>query len=432
MKRGAVVSLFFFGVTNTIRLASNLTLAYLLFPGAFGLIAMVGVVVQTLAMISDVGIRPCLIQSKRGDDPVFLNTAWTIQVVRGVLLMLAACALAWPAAWWFKQPQLLNMILVVSLSAVFNGLQSTKLIAAERRLQLVRCLSLTLVAQVVAVTVMVVWAWRSPTVWALVANSVIYAFMMMVLSHVALPGVRNRLHWDRQAAGELYRFGRWVLLSTFFTLIALQADKLFLGRVITAGQLGVYQIAIGLSLMVQAVVGSLTRQVVYPALSQVVREHPDRIGRVYYRVRLRLDAIVLPATGVLIVWGPGLIDLMYDDRYKAAGWIFRILLIRAAMVAVLAPAENVLFAMGHARYAFVRSLYRAIWLIVAMWLGWRFYGMTGVVWAVGLSEIPVMVVLWWGGMKHGVWSGVKEARAMAMLAAGIGLGWGIQAVLELL
>src|SRR5690606_17029308 len=72
-------------------LVSNLALAALLFPEAFGVMALVRLVLRGLKMFSDVGIGPSIIQHRRGEDPAFLNTAWTIQIVRGVLLFLATC-----------------------------------------------------------------------------------------------------------------------------------------------------------------------------------------------------------------------------------------------------------------------------------------------------------------------------------------------------
>ena len=71
-----------FGFEKILQLVSNLILARLLFPGAFGLMALVNVVLVGLAMFSDVGVVPAVVQDKRGEDPSFLNTAWTIQIIR--------------------------------------------------------------------------------------------------------------------------------------------------------------------------------------------------------------------------------------------------------------------------------------------------------------------------------------------------------------
>lgn len=65
------------------RLLSNLVLTRLLYPEAFGVMALVMVVLVGLQMFSDVGIGPAISRSARGDDPDFLNTAWTLNVFRG-------------------------------------------------------------------------------------------------------------------------------------------------------------------------------------------------------------------------------------------------------------------------------------------------------------------------------------------------------------
>jgi O-antigen/teichoic acid export membrane protein len=90
--RGGALTAGAYAAAQAARLAANLILARLLFPEAFGVMALVTVFLVGLAMFSDVGIGPAISQSERGDDPAFLNTAWTINVVRGGLLWLMSCA----------------------------------------------------------------------------------------------------------------------------------------------------------------------------------------------------------------------------------------------------------------------------------------------------------------------------------------------------
>ena len=63
-------------------------LTRLLFPEAFGLMALIQTFMIGLAMFSDLGIGPAIIQSDRGEDPDFLNTAWVMQILRGICLWL--------------------------------------------------------------------------------------------------------------------------------------------------------------------------------------------------------------------------------------------------------------------------------------------------------------------------------------------------------
>ena len=71
------------GASQGLRLASNLILSRLLFPEAFGLMAIVNLVTLGLQMISNVGIRPAIIRHAEGDRRDFLDTAWTIHTHKG-------------------------------------------------------------------------------------------------------------------------------------------------------------------------------------------------------------------------------------------------------------------------------------------------------------------------------------------------------------
>src|SRR5207249_2471425 len=103
-----------------IRLGSSLILARLLLPYDFGLAALVSMFVNMFQQFSDVGLGPAIIQSRRGDDPRFLNTAWTIGVVRGFVLWGCACAVAWPVAKFYHEPILLPLIIVTGFNGVIQ------------------------------------------------------------------------------------------------------------------------------------------------------------------------------------------------------------------------------------------------------------------------------------------------------------------------
>ena len=67
------------------------------------------------------------------------------------------------------------------------------------------------------------------------------------MSHVAIPGPRNRFQWDPAAAREIISFGKWIFISTLFTFVAMRIDFLLLARWVPLDVLGVYSISVLLS-----------------------------------------------------------------------------------------------------------------------------------------------------------------------------------------
>ena len=156
--RGSVLTMLNLGSENVLRLAGNLVLTRLLFPEAFGIMALVQVVMTGLKMFSDIGVHLSIIQNKRGNDPLFLDTAWVLQIGRGLLLWLATWALAAPVAAFYEAPILAQLLPVAGLTALLQGFNSTKLATANRELMLGRVTMITLAARIARSA-----SWMPPT-----------------------------------------------------------------------------------------------------------------------------------------------------------------------------------------------------------------------------------------------------------------------------
>ena len=169
------------GGQQFLRLASNLILTRLMFPEAFGLMALIQTFMVGLQMFSDIGIGPSIIQNRRGEDPDFLNTAWTIQIIRGTILWLLSCALAWPLARFYDEPQIFWLMPVVGLSALITGFRSTKNAVANRNMQLGLQTAIALASQAAGLVVMIVLAWMTSSVWSLVIGGLVSGSVFGVL-----------------------------------------------------------------------------------------------------------------------------------------------------------------------------------------------------------------------------------------------------------
>ncbi len=352
--RGSAWTVGGFAASQGIRLVSNLIVSRLLFPEAFGLMALVFTFLSGLEMLSDLGIGPNIIQSDRGEDPKFLNTAWMLSIARSLGLWLVACLLAYPVSRFYHQPILLSLLPVVGLTTLMQGFTSTKWMLANRKLKLEWLTILDLTIQVTGIVAMVsaaflVKALNAPqdlAVWALVVGSVVGCAMRVGLSHWVLPGPPNRWEWDPVAFQELQQFGRWIFVSTLFTFFALQGSTLLIPRILGVGFLGVYSFASNLSQLASSITGMVNNRVLYPSYAELVRDRPERLQPVLKRVRLVLNGINWAISLVFILFGKTLIGILYDDRYADAGWILQLLSVGTLVSLLGSTYSNVLLAQG--------------------------------------------------------------------------------------
>ena len=428
--RGSAWMIVGHGAGQVIRLVKSLILTRLLFPEAFGMMALVGVVMYGLQMLSDVGLVQSVLRDKRGDEPDFLNTVWTMQAVRGALLFGASCLIAWPMAAFYAQPDLALLIPVTGLTVLCSGFNSHALYTCRRRMEFGRLVTLELATEVVAFGATVLWAYLYPTVWSLVGGALVSSLLALVGSHVFFRGLPHRFRWEAESVRALAGFGKWIFLSSAVTFVAQQSDLLLLGRYLEMSQLGVYSIAITLSSAVYALVIRVNHSVLYPAYGRIVQNEAHRLGHTYHRARLGVDALLIFPIGVLMLIGSRVVDLLYDGRYHEAGWIFQVLCVRLLMAAALSNSEACLVALGHPKYALMQNVGRAAWILAGIPIGWSLGGVKGVVVAVALCELPVMAVLWVGLIRHRMFSLWSELRSVLFAAGGALLGFGLLALLR--
>ena len=419
---GAIWTLISVAGGQTIRLGKSLILSRLLFPEAYGEMAIVWAVLYALDMLSDVGLAAGIIRSKRGDDPDFLNTGWTMKVIRGFCLCSVSWLVAYPVSKFYHMPQLALLIPVAGLTILIEGFCSTKVYSNQRNMVYNRITLLEFTNDLVGLVVTLAWAYIYPSVWALLGGAVVGRIYHVAASHALLPGARNRLHWDRDALHELLHFGKWIFYSSMVYLLYSQGDRFLLGKILDTKTLGVYSVAVMLSEAVTGVINKLNDTVIFPALSRVVNSEPHRLKQVFYKARIGTDAMLALPIGVLMVIGSTLVAHLYDIRYHEAGWMLQILCVRLVMSTMLINGASCLFSLGQSQYAVIQNILRVIWLFVGVTSIWPFYGIKGVVWVVALTEIPALAVVWVGLYKHKILSLLHESRTLLAVGCGAGIG----------
>ncbi|GAB4372009.1 MAG: hypothetical protein Kow00121_14010 [Elainellaceae cyanobacterium] len=389
--RGAAWTVFGYGASQILRFGNNVILTRLLVPELFGLMSLVNVLITGLHLFSDLGFNTNIVQSKRGDDPDFLDTAWTLQVVRSIVLWFGCLVVAYPASQIYEEPKLLWLIPIVGLNTLIGGFNTTAIYTLNRHLSVKYVALFELLGQVAAITVMLTWAWFSPTIWALVAGTIASALFQLGFSYYLKKWQPNRFKWERAAVREIFSFGKWIFVSTILTFLSTQADRLILGGLFTLELLGVYGVAFTLADIPRSLLGAISGKVIYPTYSKLID-----LPRAEFRAKVlknRLPIILVLSLGLALLVGCGdlLVSFLYDKRYSTdASWMLPILALGTWPLLLTQTVEPILFSVGKPRYvafsSFLSFLFYGIGIPLAFYSPLR---EVGAVLAVACSNIPI-------------------------------------------
>lgn len=402
------------GTEFVFRLASNLIMTRLLVPEAFGLLAFAMVFATAVGMLADIGVYQSIVREKDRLGPRFLRVAWTVNVIRSVLIALVVVALAFVFAFLgpnfaepgsaMAAPEMPLLIALTALVPFSQGLVSTNWQAAMRRMDFKRIALLEFATMILRLASQIGFALISPTVWALLVGGTVGGFAKAALSHLYLPGPRMRLLWDREMADHLWRYGKWIMASSGVTFIIRNADKVLFGAMISSVTMGLYAIAFIWIAAAERFLDVFSRAVGFSVVSEMLRDRPDEAHRLMRKYQWGIDVICVCASAALIFGGPLLVQVLYTDDYQDAGRIIQ-LLGPIVLGFRFNQLGNLLLVQGDTRTLFFLTMNMAVATVVLLFVGFSYFGFAGGV--VGMvmarfASVPILLA------KTGPFFGARE------------------------
>ena len=365
-----------FGMGQILRLGANVVLAAILYEEAFALMAIVTAVMMGLAMFSDIGLKTNVVQHHRGDEPDFLNTAWTLQVIRGACLFLISLALAWPLTQLYvandpKAYEILYLIPIVGLSSLINGFQSAQLMTAARHMKIKEVTQIEFIVVPFNVAVMLLLAWYMRSAYALAITTVLSSVLYTFLTYRMLGGPRSRFRWDPSAVSAIISFGKWIFLSTVLAFLAMQMDRLALARLFTLSEVGVYSIAASLAVIVPTLAGNLQLSVLFPWYSRKLSEGMP-VQLAFGRARMAMMTLSTFMCTLLIAGATSFFELAYDHRYTQGGVLLSILAAGAWFSCLETMYGATFLASGRSKWGAIANASKVVVYALLLLLVWAF------------------------------------------------------------
>lgn len=386
--------------SQALRAASTIILArWFIGPGEFGLVALVTVFISGLSLLSDLGVGTDVVRHPRGDEPIFLDTAFLIQFGRGLCLYAIAAVLAWPFASIYHQPKLGWLVIAASTQIMVQGFTSSSIWTLTRNVENDKLTLLNVSSDLVGLIAAVAWAAVSPTAWALVAGILARATTNMVGSHL-LAKRRFKLEWDRNAARDIFSFGAGMFLSSVTFFFVTEAERLVVAKFITLAELGCFSLALTVSAMPGQAFGQVIGQVFLPMIAKTVHSNSERAVAHYNKMRQLLLTLCVCFSVGFIVFGQTIVHVVLGPKYLEAGWMLQLLGFRAAFQLFSGAATTMLFALGYSRYAAIGNAVRLGFLTTGLAIAFTFFGFREAVWVLALSQMAAHIPLLFGIGRH--------------------------------
>lgn len=379
-----------YGASLGIRFVSSVIMARLLDPHILGIVVIVQAVRVGTELLTDVGIEQNVISNQQGDESTFLNTAWTLQIIRGLIISFFLISIAPVLASFYDIP--VNVFFAMSAAPLINSLTSTSIFTLSRRLDTKSRSIFEITCETVGLLFNVLLAIAMPTMWAPIIGLLIGLVIRASFSYF-WPHPRHRLVFDMNFMLSIINFGKWIMLSSLGFYAAMYIDRLYLGKVVTVATLGVYGLARTIADLPLTLASRLASQILFPFIAaNRSNEKPSNSKEVEaFRFKFSLFAAMVIAS--VMAWSDMAIRILYGDRYQDAGRMLFFLLINAwiGVLAFLGEAAVLGVSMPHA--VSVANMLRIAVTAIALPVGFYNFGIVGAIFALPVGELARYIIL---------------------------------------
>lgn len=323
--RGGAVTVMYQVLKQTLGIAETIVMSRLLLPEQSGLINMVIIVTGFIGLFNDLGLSSATIQREDIDHDK-VNTLFWINVAMGMLLALITAGLAPVIAWFYDEPRLLPITLVIALGFFFGGLTVQHRALLKRQLRISALVKIDLVATIIGIATGITSALLLPPEqrhWAIVAS-------FLVQMPIEITGLWLMCRWrpSRPAIAKGIRsmvmFGGNLTGFQLINYLARNVDNLLIGKFFGPESVGLYNKAYALLLLPLRRVNTPLSAVAVPALSRLVNE-PARYRHAYQRIASTACVVTMPLVAFMMMTSDWLIPFVLGRQWSEASTMFTLL-----------------------------------------------------------------------------------------------------------
>ena len=307
------------GVQFFLNLAYVMVLARLLVPQDFGLFAMVTTVMGFLRIFQDAGLSMATVQRQEITHAQVSNLFWVNVAVGGVATLLVAAS-APAIAWFFREPRLVSMTLVLSITFVLTSSAVQHIALLNRQMRFYVIAIIDVVSMLAGYLTGIALALSGYGYWALVFAYLVQITLRLVLAW-SISRWRPRLPSRNTQTWHLLSFGANVTAASLMYELARGADSLLIGRVFGAAAIGLY--SRGSILLMRPMQQFIIpiNAVLVPALSRIQSQH-DRYRRTFLQVFETIALITFLFTGLFLALSNPLTLAVLGQKWEGAIVIF--------------------------------------------------------------------------------------------------------------
>lgn len=368
---------------QVVGLVRAIVIARLLIPEEFGLLGMALTVVAGLTALTTIGLDQSILSNQftYGDArESHLNTVWSAEIVRSLVLTMLVITCAYPLAEFYGQPRLRLIISVLSLNVLIQGFQNIGLVILRKQIGFARIFWYEVAAHLSEIIVTIGLVLLLRNVWGLVVGLISGNALRVLLSYAFHP-YRPRFSFDKTALQRALSFGKFTLVIAVASYVTTMADNVMVGRMLGSNALGNYALAYNLASVPIGVLVYALGRVLFPAYAEIAADRPQDLGRAFSKVFTISSLILITIAVPTFLLADEIVHLLFGAAWAAAGPVLTVLSLIIPLRGFSLMISTVFFGLNQPKQVAVGKVLEAIVFLAILYPMVVVLGITGAAWA---------------------------------------------------
>lgn len=386
--RGGIANITSQGLMFGLTFIKVAILARLLTPDDYGVFGMVMVMASFAVIFKDLGLSTATIREKHITHNQVSNLFW-VNVLIGIIAMSIVIAVSPLIVWFYHDPRLLWVSVLISIAFFFAGLSVQHQAILKRQMRFGKIALVTIVSSVLSAVVGVLLAWQGFSYWSLVWMYISMNFFISI-GMCYFTGWIPSMPRKHVGTKALLKVGLYVAGLNAFSTVTMYLDRIIVGRISNAETFGLYNRGKILPGMLTGQMRMAFFSIALPALSSLQNDQ-KRFCSSYYKFLNMISWATIPLAVFCFVFADETISIYFGPQWHASVFYMKIFAIKALVMPVITSLDQVPLALGYSRRYMYAGMVRSFAAIICISLGAFVYGITGAAVGVAVSDIIVFI-----------------------------------------
>lgn len=352
-------------IAKLIQPITNMILARILVPEAFGVVATITMIISFADMFTDAGFQKYIIQHEfknKREKELSTNVAFWTNLFISVLMWILIIIYSNDIAKIVGNPGLEHVISVACMQLPLTSFSSIQMAVYRRSFDFKTLFFVRIVSICIPFIVTIPLALLGYSYWSLIIGTICGTLSNAII--LTLKSVwKPKFEYSFTVLKEMLSFSLWSLVEAISIWLTTWIDTFIIGSVLTSYYLGLYKTSLSTINSIFMIITGATTPILFSALCRVQNDE-DKFNRVLFNMQKNVAYLVIPMSVGIFIFSDVVVKILLGSQWMEASYIIGLWGITQGIMIVLSHYSSEVYrAKGKPKLSFIAQLLFLIVLV---------------------------------------------------------------------